>query len=128
MNGGGGVYPLNVLIAVRGIRPNGDFFAFEIGPSVCLFNVMQESHLASGCVFSLVRVIAIMGKNMLIDRDPNGVDEKTKLCVFGSKLLDDLEWDPLEFYWQDPWSKVQGIPVRYQFFQYSVKVGRHCSV
>ena len=121
----GGFTPLNVLIAIRSIRPNGDFFSFEIGPSGYLFKVRKESHLASGCGFSLVRVIVIMGKNTLIDPDPNCIAERMKLWVFGSKPLADLEWDPLEFYWQDPWSKVQGTPVTYQFFQYSVKVGRH---
>ena len=81
----GGFTPLNVLIAIRSIRPNGDFFSFEIGPSGYLFKVRKESHLASGCGFSLVRVIVIMGKNTLIDPDPSGVDGRMKLRVFGNR-------------------------------------------
>ena len=52
--------------------------------------------------------------------DPKTLDQDCKLWLFDDKPLYDLEWDPLEVWWQTP--RKNSLK---KFFEYNTKLGRH---
>ena len=66
-----------------------------------------------------MRVAVLEGKKWQVNPDPGKLDNDCKLWLFDNKPLHDLEWDPLEVWWQKPgMNKLEG------FLYYSTKLGR----
>ena len=51
--------------------------------------------------------------------DPKTLDHDCKIWLFDNKPLCDLEWDPLEVWWQTP--RTNNLK---KFFEYDTKLGR----
>ena len=69
-----------------------------------------------------MRVAVLEGKKWQVNPDPRKLETDCKLWIFDKKPLCDLEWDPLEVWWQKP-----GMTKLERFFEYSTKLGRQIS-
>ena len=64
-------------------------------------------------------VVVLEVKKWQVNPDPRKLDNDCKLWLFDNRPLCDLEWDPLEVWWQKPGTnKLEG------FFEYNTKLGR----
>ena len=66
-----------------------------------------------------VRVTMLEGKRWQLNPDPKTLDQDCKIWLFDNKPLYDLEWDPLEVWWQTP--RTNNLK---KFFEYNTKLGR----
>ena len=66
-----------------------------------------------------VRVAVLKGKWWQLNPDPKTLDHDCKIWLYDNKPLYDLEWDPLEVWWQTP-----GTKNLKRFFEYNTKLGR----
>ena len=60
----------------------------------------KPSALSDNGRWLAVRVAVLEGKKWQVNPDPGKLDNDCKLWLFDNKPLHDLEWDPLEVWWQ----------------------------
>ena len=121
----GAFTPFLVLLGVHGMHASGLCSYFEVSNDGTLFKISIESHLLQSCQWLSVGVTAKVGKTMLINPDLAIIDDYAQLWAFGSKPLNALQWDPLEFVWKDLLLEITTNPCTFQFFQYAVWLGYH---
>ena len=113
---------LQVLVGVRGHLSCGRCQDYEVEEDGSISSATIQTEILQYATFSKIRVLAYDGSKWLIDPQVEAVKEHWKLRVFEKKPLIRLQWDPGEFWWKDPFDRMEK---RYGFFQYSVKMGRH---
>ena len=120
----GAFSPLNVLVGVKGSLKNGSKIFLEFQDNGMLAMVMHESPLFIPCQYKRVRIIGYFDAKWYIDPEPDKVDLFWKIWVYYNKPLQELQWDPGEFFWKHPFqplSQATLIP----FFQYTIKLGHY---
>ena len=75
--------------------------------------------MIQGCTFQRIRVVVSTGRRWWIDPDLALFARDWRIWVYGARPLARLQWDPGEWVWLD--SRTGPL----QFFQYSVRFGRH---
>ena len=113
-----------ILIGMRGCTEHTTLF-FEVGDRGRLHRVNAEAMLVTECVFQRVRVVGVRDRSWHIDPDPDSITvaSEWRLWAWESRPLARLQWDPVEWHWQDPFAVADRPPI--PFFQYSARLGRH---
>ncbi|MCO5594196.1 hypothetical protein L7F22_048220 [Adiantum nelumboides] len=114
---------LEVLIAARACTDSGRCLFFEVQAEGRLVRTESESPLVAECIFQRIRVVATATRKWLIDPAPAEIDDDWRLWAYGARPLSRLHWDPGEWLWHDPFASPDSPGT--QFFQYSVRLGRH---
>ena len=116
--------PLNVLVGVKGSLKNGSNIFLEFQDNGMLAMVMHESPLFIPCQYKKVRIIGYFDAKWYIDPESDKVDLFWKIRVYDNKPLQELQWDPGEFFWKhlfEPLSQATLIP----FFQDTVNLDHY---
>ena len=95
-----------VLIAVRGTLEVMGCLCFDVAEDGRIWRVIAEVEIVTQCCFQRIRIIGSLGRQWLIDPDPAAIEGEPgwRLWVWGRRPIAKLQWDPREWFWQDPFS------------------------
>ena len=111
---------LEVLLAVKGYSDDKTYRFFEVDETNQL---SQSPEMVIDYPYAIehkIRVIGYADRKWYIDPMIEEIRPHWKLWVLAKKPIFKLDWDPLDYQWADPY-----MGNKFNFFQYSVQLGRH---
>ena len=96
-----------MLVVVRGHLSCRRFQDYDVEEDGVICRSMTDPKILQYATFSKIRVLAYDGSKWIIDPQVDAVKEHWKLRVFEKKPLIRLQWDPGEFWWKDPFDRLE---------------------